>query len=69
MKAVALLLIRLYQITLSPLLGRGCRYYPTCSAYASEAIERYGFLKGAWLGARRLLRCHPFHEGGIDPVP
>jgi len=68
-KAVALLLIRVYQLTLSPLLGRGCRYYPTCSAYAYEAIARYGFFKGAYLGARRLLRCHPFHAGGVDPVP
>ena len=69
MKAVALALIRLYQVTLSPVLGRGCRYYPTCSVYASEAIAKYGFFKGIYLGARRLLRCHPFHAGGIDPVP
>ncbi|HPW18635.1 MAG TPA: membrane protein insertion efficiency factor YidD [Candidatus Aminicenantes bacterium] len=69
MKAVALFLIRAYQATLSPLLGRRCRYFPTCSAYTSEAIAKFGFLKGAALGARRLLRCHPFHEGGIDPVP
>lgn len=69
MKAVALFLIRVYQVTLSPLLGRGCRYYPTCSAYTYEAISRYGIFKGACLGARRLLRCHPFHAGGVDPVP
>ncbi len=69
MKAVALFLIRAYQLTLSPLLGSRCRYYPTCSAYAREAIERYGFLRGASLGVRRLFRCHPFHAGGIDPVP
>jgi uncharacterized protein len=69
MKAVALFLIRAYQLTLSPLLGRHCRYYPTCSAYSSEAIAKYGFLRGTALGIRRLLRCHPFHEGGIDPVP
>jgi len=68
-KAVALALIRLYQITLSPLLGRACRYHPTCSAYTYEAITRYGVLKGSYLGARRLLRCHPFHAGGVDPVP
>lgn len=69
MKAVALILIRAYQLTLSPLLGQRCRYHPTCSAYASEAIAKYGFLRGTALGMRRLLRCHPFHEGGIDPVP
>lgn len=69
MKAVALFLIRAYQVALSPLLGDRCRFYPTCSAYASEAIAKYGFLRGAALGIRRLLRCHPFHAGGIDPVP
>lgn len=69
MKALALFLIRLYQLTLSPLLGTRCRYHPTCSVYAQEAIMRYGFFRGALLGARRLIRCHPFHEGGIDPVP
>ncbi len=68
-KAIALALIRLYQVTLSPLLGRACRFYPTCSAYTYEAISRYGVLKGSYLGARRLLRCHPFHAGGVDPVP
>jgi putative membrane protein insertion efficiency factor len=68
-KAVALILIRAYQLTLSPLLGQHCRYHPTCSAYANEAIAKYGFLRGTVLGIRRLLRCHPFHEGGIDPVP
>ncbi len=69
MKTVALFLIRAYQLTLSPLLGNRCRYYPTCSAYAREAIDKYGFLRGTSLGIRRLLRCHPFHAGGIDPVP
>ncbi len=69
MKAVALALIRLYQITLSPLLGTRCRFEPTCSAYAQEAITKYGFFRGVYLGTRRLLRCHPFHAGGIDPVP
>jgi hypothetical protein len=68
-KAVALALIRLYQITLSPLLGTRCRFHPTCSVYAQEAIGKYGVLRGTWLGIRRLLRCHPFHAGGIDPVP
>ncbi len=69
MRTVALLLIRGYQALLSPLLGRHCRFHPTCSAYTYEAIEKYGFARGAGLGVRRLLRCHPFHEGGIDPVP
>jgi putative membrane protein insertion efficiency factor len=69
MKAVALFLINLYQLTLSPLFGTRCRFHPTCSAYTYEAIERYGFFRGASLGVRRLLRCHPFHAGGIDPVP
>jgi hypothetical protein len=68
-KSAALVLIRLYQLTLSPLLGTRCRFHPTCSAYAFEAIQRYGFLKGTSLGVLRLFRCHPFHAGGIDPVP
>lgn len=69
MKRAALFLIRLYRWTLSPLLGRHCRFEPTCSLYASGAIEKYGLWKGGRLGLRRLLRCHPFHAGGIDPVP
>jgi uncharacterized protein len=69
MKYLALLLIRLYQRALSPVLGIHCRFYPTCSAYTREAIEKYGFCQGAWLGVRRLLRCHPLHRGGFDPVP
>ena len=69
MKYLALLLIRLYQRALSPVLGIHCRFYPTCSAYTREAIEKYGFVQGAWLGVRRLLRCHPLHRGGFDPVP
>lgn len=58
-----------YQVALSPLLGPACRYYPTCSHYALEALEKYGALKGGWLALRRLLRCHPFQPGGFDPVP
>ncbi len=69
MKALALSMIRLYQMTLSPLLGNRCRFHPTCSVYTQEAISKYGFSRGALLGVRRLFRCHPFHEGGIDPVP
>jgi uncharacterized protein len=61
--------LRFYKAALSPLLPRACRYEPTCSIYAREAIERYGFRRGAGLALRRLLRCHPFSPGGIDPVP
>jgi uncharacterized protein len=63
------LFVRGYQVVLSPLLGGQCRYYPSCSAYAIEAIERHGALRGAWLAARRIGRCHPFRPGGFDPVP
>lgn len=64
-----ILLIRAYRLFLSPWIGQQCRFHPTCSAYAIEAIQRYGAVRGAWLAARRLGRCHPWHEGGIDPVP
>ena len=64
-----MILIRLYQWTLSPMLGARCRFYPSCSCYAHEAIERHGALRGAWLAAKRVLRCHPFSPGGYDPVP
>ncbi|MCW8927179.1 MAG: membrane protein insertion efficiency factor YidD [Xanthomonadales bacterium] len=62
-------LIRLYQLTLSPLLGQHCRFTPSCSQYTSEAIRKYGAAKGSWLGIKRILRCQPFCEGGHDPVP
>ncbi len=69
MRFVAVFLITLYQMLVSPALPPSCRYVPTCSQYAKEALLKYGFLKGSWLAARRLLRCHPFHAGGYDPVP
>lgn len=69
MKKLLLLLIRAYQIVLSPLLPPACRFHPTCSHYAMEAISQHGPLKGAVLTSRRLLRCHPFCKGGFDPVP
>ncbi len=68
-RALACGLIRLYQILLSPLLGQRCNYYPTCSAYAHDAIARHGLARGSWLAIRRIGRCHPFHLGGYDPVP
>lgn len=62
-------LIRGYQRFLSPMLPPSCRFTPSCSQYALEAVARYGLIRGTWLGGRRLLRCHPFHPGGFDPVP
>ncbi len=69
MKWLLLGLIRLYQMTLSPLLPSGCRFYPTCSHYGYGAIEKYGAIKGGWLAIKRIGRCHPFNPGGYDPVP
>ncbi len=68
-QACVLFLIRAYQQFVSPLMPLGCRYYPTCSHYAAEAIEQRGVLRGIGLGVRRILRCHPFAPGGFDPVP
>lgn len=64
-----LLLVEAYRLTLAPLLGGHCRFVPSCSVYAQEAVRRHGARRGAGLSVRRLLRCHPFHPGGIDPVP
>lgn len=69
MKTLLILLIDGYRLLLSPFFGTQCRFYPTCSAYAREAIETHGALKGTWLAIRRIGKCHPWHEGGIDPVP
>ncbi|HRE47981.1 MAG TPA: membrane protein insertion efficiency factor YidD [Aggregatilineales bacterium] len=69
MKFVAMGMIRLYQRTLSKVLPSACRFYPSCSQYTYEAINKYGFFRGGWLGVRRIMRCHPFNPGGIDPVP
>ncbi|HEX5181143.1 MAG TPA: membrane protein insertion efficiency factor YidD [Gemmatimonadaceae bacterium] len=69
MRWVLIFLVRGYQVALSPLLPSACRFMPSCSAYAVEALERHGALRGGWLTIRRLARCHPFCVGGYDPVP
>lgn len=69
MKGLLLAALRLYKRGVSPLLGTHCRYSPTCSDYAFQAIEKYGAVRGVFLGLKRLLRCHPLHAGGFDPVP
>ena len=66
---LALSLLRLYQLLISPLLGQRCRFYPSCSEYASGCIHKHGLLRGGYLAVRRILRCHPFNPGGVDPVP
>ena len=68
-REAVVLVLRLYQLTLSPMLGPVCRFAPSCSSYAVTAVRRYGVLHGGWLTARRLLRCHPWNDGGWDPVP
>jgi hypothetical protein len=62
-------LLKAYRLLISPLYGQVCRYHPSCSAYALEAVERHGSVRGSWLAARRLVRCHPWSDGGYDPVP
>ncbi len=69
MRTLILGLIRLYQLTISPLIGPRCRFHPTCSAYMAEAVKRHGVVRGLRLGAGRIARCHPWNEGGVDPVP
>ena len=69
LKWLLIVLIRAYQILLSPLVGRCCRFYPSCSAYCLEAIRKHGALRGVWLGIIRISKCHPFHPGGVDLVP
>ena len=69
MRYVLKYLIRGYQLAISPLLGPRCRFYPSCSQYAIEAIETHGAVRGTWLTIKRISRCHPWHEGGFDPVP
>lgn len=68
LRRLLLLLLRCYQRCLSPYLGSRCRFYPSCSNYTYQAIERHGAIRGVWMGLRRLARCHPFHPGGYDPV-
>ncbi|MDR0602013.1 MAG: membrane protein insertion efficiency factor YidD [Treponema sp.] len=68
MRKIALMAIRFYQMAVSPYFPSSCRYYPSCSVYTYEAVEKYGFFRGLYLGARRILRCHPFHSGGYDPL-
>ncbi|WP_341676972.1 membrane protein insertion efficiency factor YidD [Niveibacterium sp. SC-1] len=69
MKSLLILALRGYRYFLSPLLGRNCRFHPSCSAYAIEAVQRHGAIKGGWLAVRRVSRCHPWNLGGYDPVP
>ncbi len=69
MRRWVLAVIRFYQKFVSPLLGNNCRFYPTCSAYTYQAIEKYGVGRGGWMGIKRIVRCNPWNEGGFDPVP
>lgn len=69
MQKILIFLISAYRYAISPFLGANCRFHPSCSCYAHQAVERFGALRGGWLALRRIARCHPWHEGGIDPVP
>jgi putative membrane protein insertion efficiency factor len=68
-KIITLNFLKSYQYLISPFLGNNCRYLPSCSSYTQIAIERFGVIQGGWMGIKRILRCHPFHAGGFDPVP
>jgi putative membrane protein insertion efficiency factor len=68
MRKIVIFLIRFYQKAISPFLGRRCRFYPTCSEYTKQAVDKYGAFKGLYLGLVRILKCHPFHKGGYDPL-
>ena len=69
MRQLLIYLVKAYRYLLSPLLGNHCRFYPSCSSYALTALQEHGAARGSWLAVRRISRCHPFHPGGIDPVP
>ncbi|WP_083250952.1 membrane protein insertion efficiency factor YidD [Acidihalobacter aeolianus] len=69
MRTLLILLVKAYRLLLSPFLGQHCRFQPTCSVYAIEALEEYGAIKGTWLAVKRLSKCHPWHPGGYDPLP
>jgi uncharacterized protein len=68
MRKTVIVILKGYKLCISPLLPSACRFHPTCSEYMLEAVDKYGAARGIWMGTRRLLRCHPFHEGGFDPV-
>jgi putative membrane protein insertion efficiency factor len=69
MSRLLMILVRMYRFFISPMLGSNCRFSPSCSAYAMQALQKYGALRGSWLAIKRILRCHPWHPGGADPVP
>jgi hypothetical protein len=69
MNRILLIVIKAYQYLISPMLGPSCRYTPTCSEYAAQAVKKYGAIKGLWLSIKRVGRCHPWHDGGYDPLP